>query len=416
MTSFSHRLGRRLSGAIDAGSDVAAAPASAGGAPILVEAGSLRPAWAEIDLGAIRSNAALLAGLVAPARLCAVVKAAGYGHGAVATAHAALDGGATHLAVALVEEGRQLRAAGIEAPILLLSQPAPVAMSEVVAARLTPSIYTAAGLDALLDAVRRAEPPSPVPVHIKVDTGMHRVGAGPAEAVGLAHRVQASRWLALEGVFTHLAVADEPDDPFTGQQLDAFDAVVAELAAGGVRPPLLHAANSAGAMFHPRSRYDLVRCGVALYGLAPAAEHARHPVVAGLRPALSLKARVTHVKEVDAGERCSYGLRYRLAERSVIATIPIGYADGVTRSLSARGGCVLVGGRRRPLAGTVTMDQVLVDCGPGADVAVGDEVVLIGRQGDQELTAWDWAQKTGTIAYEVICGVSARVPRTYQGA
>jgi alanine racemase len=385
------------------------------GPPGLVEAGRLRPAWAEIDLDAIRHNAGVLAELAAPATVCAVVKAAGYGHGAAPVARAALEGGATYLAVALVEEGRQLRDAGITAPILVLSQPVPAAMDEVVDAGLIPSLYTDEGVASLVDALRAAPRRGPFAVHVKVDTGMHRVGAGPAEAVALAARIASQPELALEGVFTHLAVADEIGDPYTDRQLDVFDGVVAALAAAGVRPSQLHAANSAGAILHPRSRYDMVRCGIALYGLSPAAETRDHPDIIRLRPALSLKARVSHVKELGAGERLSYGLRYRLPQRSVIATVPLGYADGVTRGLAAAGGGALIGGRWCPLAGTVTMDQLLVDCGPGADVAVGDEVVLIGRQGDEEIRAWDWALRTGTIAYEVVCGVSVRVPRTYGG-
>ncbi|HEY1734072.1 MAG TPA: alanine racemase, partial [Acidimicrobiales bacterium] len=329
-----------------------------------VDAGRLRPAWAEIDLDAVAHNASVLAAMVAPAALCAVVKAAGYGHGAVPVARAALDGGATHLAVALVEEGRQLREAGISAPVLVLSQPAPAAMGEVVASELTPTIYTAAGLEALVGAVRASGRRAPMPVHVKVDTGMHRVGAPPAAAVDLALAVAARPELDLDGVFTHLAVADELDNPFTAEQLASFDGVVAALGAQGVRPRLLHAANSAGALFHPQARYDLVRCGIALYGLAPAGDQAGHRLLAPLRPAMALKARVAHVKRVGSGERLSYGLRYRLAVPSVIATVPLGYADGVTRSLSATGGTALIGGRRFPLAGTVTMDQILVDCGP----------------------------------------------------
>ncbi len=383
------------------------------GAPAPVDAGRLRPAWAEIDLEAVRHNAAVLAEVAAPARLCAVVKAAGYGHGAAPAAAAALEGGATHLAVALVEEGRQLREAGISAPVLVLSQPVPAAMAEVVACGLTPALYTTEGVEAVAAAVRAGGRAAPLAVHVKVDTGMHRVGAAPADAVAMAAQIAACPELDLEGVFTHLAVADELDDPFTGEQLARFDAVVSDLAAIGITPPLLHAANSAGAVFHPEARYDLVRCGIALYGLAPAADQIDHPTIGRLRPALALKGRVSHVKEVEAGERLSYGLRYRLASRAVVATVPIGYADGVTRSLSATGGAVLIRGRRLPLAGTVTMDQILVDCGPGSDVAVGDEVVLIGRQGDETIDAWEWAGRTGTIAYEVVCGVSVRVPRTY---
>jgi alanine racemase len=383
------------------------------GAPAHVDAGRLRPAWAEIDLDAIRHNASVLRALAVPAGLCAVVKAAGYGHGAVPVAAAALAGGASHLAVALVEEGRQLREAGLSAPVNILSQPVPAAMPEVVACELTPALYTRDGVEALVDAVRASGRQAPLAVHVKVDTGMHRVGAAPADALDLAAAVAGHPELDLEGVFTHLAVADELDDPYTDIQLDSFDGVVANLAAAGIRPRLLHAANSAGAIFHPRARYDLVRCGIALYGLAPAADQVPHPSIAALRPAMSLKARVSHVKEVDAGERLSYGLRYRLEHRSVVATVPVGYADGVTRRLSSEGGAVLIRGRRRSLAGTVTMDQILVDCGPGSDVSVGDEVVLIGTQGDETVSAWEWAERTGTIAYEVVCGLSGRVPRTY---
>ena len=380
-----------------------------------VATGRLRPAWAEIDLAAIRHNAAVLADVSAPARLCAVVKAGGYGHGAVEVAGAALDGGASWLAVALVEEGLELRAAGITAPVLLLSQPAPAAMAEVVAASLTPTVYTPAGLDALGEAVGAGGAPNPVPVHVKVDTGMHRVGAEPAAAVALAAAVAADPRLRLEGFWTHFAVSDEVDAPYTTEQLAGFDAAVAALARHGVRSSLHHAANSAGAMWHPASRYDLVRCGIALYGLAPAADGLDRPPVPQLRPALALKARVSHVRELAAGERLSYGLRYQLQQDSVIATVPLGYADGVTRALSSTGGEVLVGGQRCPIAGTVTMDQILVDCGPGSPVAVGDEVVLLGRQGDQSITAWEWATRTGTIAYEVVCGVSGRVPRLHVG-
>jgi alanine racemase len=373
---------------------------------------SLRPAWAEVDLDAIRHNASVMREEVAPARLCAVVKAGGYGHGAVEVAGAALDGGASWLAVALVEEGLELRAAGIGAPVLLLSEPPAAAMPEVVAAALTPTLYTAGGQQALTEAVGAARVEA-FPVHVKVDTGMHRVGASPADAVGLAAAVDRERGLRLEGIWTHLAVSDEVEDPYTGGQLAAFESALASLETAGVRAEIRHAANSGGALWHPGSRYDLVRCGIALYGLAPAADGLERGAAALLRPALSLRARVSYVKRVAAGERLSYGLRYRLAHDSVIATVPLGYADGVTRSLAAAGASVLVGGVRRPLAGTVTMDQVLVDCGPESSVAAGDEVVLLGRQGNEEITAWEWASYTGTIAYEVVCGVSGRVPRVY---
>lgn len=378
-------------------------------------AGDRRPVWAEVDLNAIRDNARVLCRVAAPAQLCAVVKAGGYGHGAAEVARAARQGGASWLAVALVDEGLDLRQRGIDAPILLLSEPHCSTMAEVVAARLTPIIYTAAGLEALARAVRARPQPEPVAIHLKVDTGMHRVGASPAQTLELARAVAAAPELHLQGVCTHFAVADELDNPATAAQFDCFRAVLAALAAEGHRPALRHAANSAGALWHPQTRLDLVRCGIALYGLAPSAPVIGLPPTDALRPALSLRANVSYVKEVDAGEGVSYGLRYPLANRSTIATVPVGYADGLIRRLSVTGGQVLIGGRRCPLAGTVTMDQITVDCGPGAPVTVGDEVVLLGRQGDEQITAWEWAQRVDTIAYEVVCGIGGRVPRRYTG-
>jgi len=272
-------------------------------------------------------------------------------------------------------------------------------------------LYTARGVSALIEVAASGPP---VPVHVKVDTGMHRVGAHPDDAIVLCRLVSSEPALKLEGIYTHFAVADEAESAETGRQLALFQAVVARLADEGISPRLRHAANSAGAVVHPDSRFDLVRCGIALYGLAPSASLIDDETCRQLRPALTLAAQVSYVKVVEAGERLSYGLNYRLERQSVIATVPLGYADGVTRRLSRTGGQVLIGGRRHPIAGTVTMDQILVDCGPAAEVAAGDTAVLIGRQGDEEITAWEWAQRVDTIAYEVVCGVSSRVPRVYR--
>ena len=381
--------------------------------PVKRVAGWLRPAWVEVDLAAVSANVAHIGELVAPSAVCAVVKADGYGHGAVPVARAAIAGGASHLGVALAEEGHELRHAGIDVPVIVLSEPAPEAMRLVVEDKLTPTIYTRRGLAALLGAVAAQDEGAPVPVHLKVDTGMHRVGASPAQVLELARAVAANPVLSLEGLYTHLAVADEPADPYTQEQLATFDRVIAALAAGGTRPPLLHAANSAGALVHPASRYQMVRPGIAIYGLAPASSMRSHPAVRPLLPALSFKAEVSYVKQVAAGEGLSYGLHYRLPASSVIATVPVGYADGAPRRLSQVGGEVLIGGRRRPIAGSVSMDQLLVDCGPGPGVKAGDEVVLIGRQGDEEITAWEWGERLGTIAYEVTCALSPRLPRIY---
>jgi alanine racemase len=366
--------------------------------------------WTEVDLDAVRANVAALAEFAAPAALLAVVKANGYGHGAVPVARTALAGGARWLGVARVEEGAQLREAGIDAPVMVLSEPPAENAGVVVAAGLTPVVYTEPGVDALADAAEAAG--ERLAVHLKVDTGMHRVGCTPSRALGLAQRVARSASLELAGVCTHLAVADEPDDPFTGEQLGCFDAVLDQLGRAGLRPPLVHAANSAALLTRPDARYDLVRIGIACYGLDPA------PGLASglaLRPALSLRARVTMVQDLPAGAAVSYGRRYRLERPGRVATVPVGYADGVPRNFGLVGGEVLVRGRRLPVAGVVTMDQLLVDAGD-APVEIGDQVVLLGEQGAERITATEWAQRLGTISYEVVTRIGARVPRTYCGA
>jgi alanine racemase len=378
--------------------------------------GRSRPAWAEVDLSAIAHNAAVLAHLSAPAELCAVVKAHGYGHGGPAVARAALAGGAARLAVALVDEGVELRQHGVTAPVLLLSECGPDAVDTALAYGLTPTLYSTEGIAAFAAAAHAAG--QRTAVHVKVDTGMHRVGAAPENLTALAGAVGRESLLYLDGVWTHLPVADGelPEDrAYTEGQLDLFDRLVAALAEAGLRAPMLHAANTAGAIAFPRSRYDMVRCGIGLYGYLPSAGVARafREQAGGetLQPAMSLKARVVAVRELEAGERPSYGRLRPLPERSVVATVPIGYADGVPRTLFEGGYEVLIGGKRRPLAGMVTMDQIVVDCGPDASVRPGDEVVLLGTQGSETITADDWAAMLETISYEVVCGVGPRMPR-----
>ena len=248
-------------------------------------------------------------------------------------------------------------------------------------------------------------------MHLKIDTGMHRVGCRAEDAVELATQVVDRPELELAGVCTHLAVADEPGNPYTAEQLAKFDAVLDELRARGIPTGTIHASNTAGAIDCPIARFDMVRVGIGFYGIAPSdALEGRLP----LQPALAVKARVAHVKTVPAGERLSYGLRYETAAETRIATVPIGYADGVPRELAHHGGEVLVRGRRCPIAGTVTMDQLMLDVGD-LPVEVGDEVVLLGRQGDEEITAASWARALGTIGYTVVCGIGPRVPRVYIG-
>ena len=312
------------------------------------------------------------------------------------------------LGVALVEEGVELREAGVDAPIMVLSEPVAGAADTVVEHRLVPTVYTTGGIEALAKAVISAGA-DPLPVHLKVDTGMHRVGCSPAEAGRLVETIMAHDELLLDGVLTHLAVADELDHPYNLQQLAAFDAVRERLRARGLEPRIAHAANSAGALVLPDARYDMVRCGIAIYGVAPAAAIAG---VVPLQPALAVKARVSYVQRLGADEALSYGLRYRLAQDAWVATVPIGYADGIPRNLGAVGGEVLVGGHRRRIVGAVTMDQLMVDLGD-ATAQPGDEVVLLGRQGDEAITAEEIADRLGTIVYEVVCGIGPRVPRRY---
>jgi len=375
--------------------------------------GAVRPAWADIDLGAVTANVEALRALVRPALFCAVVKADGYGHGAVPVARAALAGGADVLGVALVAEGGELRHADVGAPVLVLSQASADELDELVAYDLDATAYTATGVEDLGRAAQRGGrgPGRPVRVHLKVDTGMHRVGAQPADVVALARAVSDEPSLHLASVFTHCAVADEPADAFTAEQVRRYRAVLAEVDEAGIPVPLRHAANTAGAVAHPEARFDLVRCGIGIYGLDPSSALAG---LVTLHPALSLRAEVSHVKRVAAGEGISYGLRYRPERDATIATVPLGYADGVPRRLSSTGGEVLVGGRRRPIAGTVTMDQLLVDCGDDA-VSVGDDVVMLGEQDGEVVSVDDWADRLGTINYEIVCGISTRVPRRYQG-
>lgn len=370
---------------------------------------SFRPAWAEVDLDAVRHNVRALAAVAAPARLLAVVKADAYGHGAVPVARAALEAGASWLGVALVEEGIELRDADIDARVLVLSQPSPTAADAIVEHGFTPVVYTRDGVDALAKAVADAGA-EPLSVHVKVDTGMHRVGCAPHDALALIEHIDARPEIELEGICTHLAVADAPGDSYNSEQLDRFDWLLAEL---GDRTTTLvvHAANSAGTIAHPRARHDLVRCGIAMYGIPPSPELAGE---VDLRPVLSIKAHASHSKALAADESVSYGRHYRAPAATHVVTVPIGYADGVPRNLGLTGGEVLIGGRRHPIAGSVTMDQLVVDLGADAgDLDPDETVTLLGRQGDEEITATEWAERLGVIPYEVTTRIGPRLPKVY---
>jgi alanine racemase len=362
-----------------------------------------RPTVVEVDLEAIRHNVRLLK--PPNAELMAVVKADGYGHGDEAVARAALEAGAARIGVALVEEGLGLRERGIQAPILVLSELPPGSEKEALAAGLTPTVYTEDGVAGISEAAgalgRHAA------VHLKLDTGMHRVGAWPPSRVSAIARAIFDSGLELEGLWTHFA-ASERDDEGTREQLrrllEARDALVSE----GIRPKLVHAANSGATIRLPETHLDLVRPGAAVYGVDPG--DGVGPAF-GLRPALTWRSAVTMVKRVPEGDRLSYGGTYRLERDANVATVPVGYGDGYPRGLSSKAD-VLIRGRRHRVAGTVTMDQTLVDCGD-EDVAVGDEVVMIGASGEDRITAEELASHLGTIGYEIVTAISERVPREY---
>ena len=370
-----------------------------------------RATRATIDLAALRHNVAVLAEQAGTLQLWAVVKANAYGHGAVQCAQAALAAGAHGLCVALTQEAVELRTAGIDAPIMVLSEQ-PVSDAPIlVAHRVVCVAYNEHYISALASAA--ATQAERTLVHLKIDTGMHRVGVTPAAAVARAQMIANSKHLVLDGVMTHLATADDPAHSATMQQVAAFTDVLRDIRA--VAPDLqhVHVANSAATLRAIGLDCTLVRAGIALYGLQPGAGVAS--LVAGLQPVMALRTRVLHVQRLSAGQGVSYGLRTVLDRDSTIATLPLGYADGIARRAWQTSARVLVGGRARRIVGVVTMDQMTVDCGDDA-VAVGDEAVIFGTQSQQSVTVDDWAAALDTISYEVVCAISPRVPRDFVGA
>jgi alanine racemase len=332
----------------------------------------------------------------------AVVKADGYGHGAVPSARAALEGGATWLAVSSVPEGIELRKAGIREPILNLGYTPPAALSAAVAAKLSLTAYDREGLALLKTAATE------IGVHVKVDTGMHRLGAPPEEAVKLAIDVHADANLRLEGFWTHFADADQ-DPAFTREQLHGFLDARSALIRAGVGAFLSHAANSPGLLRFPEARLDLVRAGLIIFGVRPVASWSDLP---GLRPALRWQTIVTNVLTVPVGESVGYGRTFITREPARVATIAVGYADGLHRRAS-NGGRAIVRGVAVPIAGTISMDQAALDVRMVPGVTVGDVVTLIGEDDGATLSAHDLADASGTISYEVLCAISSRVPRRY---
>ena len=370
-----------------------------------------RATRATIDLAALRHNVAVLAEQAGTLQLWAVVKANAYGHGAVQCAQAALAAGAHGLCVALTQEAVELRTAGIDAPIMVLSEQ-PVSDAPIlVAHRVVCVAYNEHYISALASAA--ATQAERTLVHLKIDTGMHRVGVTPAAAVARAQMIAHSKHLVLDGVMTHLATADDPAHSATMQQVAAFTDAVRDVRTVVPDSQHVHVANSAATLRALGLDCTLVRAGIALYGLQPGAGVAS--LVAGLQPVMALRSRVLHVQRLAAGQGVSYGLRTVLDRDSTIATLPLGYADGIARRAWQTSARVLVGGRARRIVGVVTMDQMMVDCGDDT-VAVGDEAVVFGTQSQQSITVDDWAAALDTISYEVVCAISPRVPRDFVGA
>jgi len=377
---------------------------------------------AEVDLGALAHNIRQLQGVAAPESvMMAVVKADGYGHGAVEVARVALDNGVRFLAVARINEAAHLRRAGMEAPLLIFGGSLPQHVPFLIRHDISVAVNSLDGAEQLAAAARRV--PGTLRVHIKIDTGMGRLGI-PANAlinpgnglppsdraVAAIRSLAALPGLTVEGIFTHFANADCRDKDHARGQFALFQRLLERVAAEGLQIPWRHAANSAALLEMPESHLDLVRPGIALYGLWPSAEM-EHCCV-DLKPVMSLKSTVIQVKDVAAGFSVSYGSTYTTPEPTRIATVPIGYADGFSRLLSNQGQ-MLVRGRRAPILGRVCMDLTLIDVGQIPGVQVGDEVLVMGRQGNEEISADEIARQLDTINYEVTASLTARVPRVY---
>jgi alanine racemase len=370
------------------------------------------PAWAEINLVALAHNVreiSKISGL--DTELMAVVKANAYGHGAVEVSGNVLANGASRLAVARLSEGVELRKAGINVPILILGYTPVEQIEEVVKYGLEQTVY---GIDYGEKLNQRlAQQGLFLPVHIKVDTGMGRIGVvadNESSAIQEIKKIYFLPFLRIAGIFTHFASADSYDKTYTAKQWRAFDMLMEDLDREGLEFPYRHAANSAAIIDFPESKLNIVRAGIILYGLYPSQEISKEKII--LKPVMSFKSRIAHLKEVPGDFSVSYGCTYKTKETSLIATIPAGYADGYSRSLSNRGE-VLIRGSRAPVVGRVCMDQFMVDVSNIPQVEAGDEVVLFGRQGDANLPVEEIADLIGTINYEVVCMVSARVPRIY---
>jgi len=372
------------------------------------------PARAVVDLAAIRANVETLAARAPSAQVMAVVKADGYGHGLVPSARAALAGGATWLGAAQVPEALALRAAGLDARILTWLYAPGAPLADAVAADVDVSVSAPWALDELVAGARQVG--RSARVHLKVDTGLGRSGSMPSEFPALldaALRAEASGEVRVVGIWSHFAWADAPQHPGVRAQAEVFAAMVGLAERRGARLEVRHLANSAATLTNPAVHYDLVRPGIAVYGLSPMPDLADATEL-GLVPAMTLEAELVLVKRVPAGQGVAYGHLYTTAAETTLGLVPLGYADGIPRHASERGP-VLVGDRRLTVAGRICMDQFVLDLGPEARESAGDRVVLFGPGTAGEPTAEDWARASGTIGYEIVTRIGARVPRVYVG-
>jgi len=374
-----------------------------------------RPTYAEVDLGAVRDNYRLLRGLVAPhVRMLAIVKADAYGHGAVAVARTLEAEGVDWLGVALAEEGIELRVAGIRRPILVMGLLPADEIGAAMEYDLTATVDCAATAEELdrrsaeFAAGRAAHRGRRLAVHLKIDTGMNRLGIRAEEAASASEAIRRMGHLDLEGAYTHFACADCEDDGASAEQLVRFKAALAAMRAAGTLPPVIHAANSSALIVLPQAHFDMVRSGLAVYGITPCPAAARVP----LRPALALRSAIVHLKPVRRGEGAGYGHRWRAARDSLLGLIPIGYADGYPRALSEEGQ-VRIAGRLAPIAGTISMDAALVDLTDVGAATVGMPVALIEADPASPISAARVAALCRTIPYEILSGLGKRIPRVY---
>jgi alanine racemase len=360
--------------------------------------------WAVIDTDAIRNNVRFIKEHTGT-EVMAIVKANAYGHGAIPAALAALEGGATWCGVARYSEVLELRQAGIDCPVLLLGYTPSEHLEEMIWNGASLTIWESGQISLLSEAAAQAG--LAARIHLKVDTGMSRIGVQPAQALDVARIAANTPGIEFEGLYSHFARADEEDPASADLQWERFQSVLDELDREGLLPPVIHHANSAASLTRSETALSLVRFGIAMYGLHPSREC---PLPGAFRPALSWKSILSQVKVLPPGRGVSYGHEYVTSGHERIGTIPVGYADGFRR---LRGNQVLVGGKRLPIIGRVTMDQVLVQLDKVPEAKAGDEVVLIGKQGDEAITAEDVAEIWGTINYEVTCAIGPRVPRLY---